>query len=260
MSSHPYAALLVHMYGFSRKQLQIIAELLTEEDISLLKTAIKSLASKRQGERLPVIIERSYGIGCKKTTLATIGAEFDTPISAARVGVLRNNAEYLLCRIHALRPLIEKITSASIEGRWVSQTLGLPSSTPLASLNTEASVPATDSVGYFLLDCLPTCSSVDPCPTCRARRLLRSHGLEERLAALAREWQSGPSTDWRSISITTIGFSVRTRNCLINNDTLTLGQLCALSERQLYCIPNFGRKSMNEIKDVLASLGKKLSA
>lgn len=49
-------------------------------------------------------------------------------------------------------------------------------------------------------------------------------------------------------------FSVRTSNCLRNNNILTLGDLVALTERDLLYFPNFGRKSLNEVKEFLKPL------
>jgi len=55
-------------------------------------------------------------------------------------------------------------------------------------------------------------------------------------------------------------FSVRTYNCLKKANVLTLGELVQLSEADLMNIRNFGRKSLNEIKDKLASLNLALKA
>ena len=55
-------------------------------------------------------------------------------------------------------------------------------------------------------------------------------------------------------------FSVRTYNCLKKANVLTLGELVQLSEADLMNIRNFGRKSLNEIKDKLGSLNLALKA
>src|SRR5207237_6113476 len=52
-----------------------------------------------------------------------------------------------------------------------------------------------------------------------------------------------------------LDLSVRSANCLKNANIPTLGALCQRTEREMLSTKNFGRKSLDEIKDVLASLG-----
>lgn len=49
--------------------------------------------------------------------------------------------------------------------------------------------------------------------------------------------------------------SVRSMNCLRNENIVYIGDLVAKSEGELLRTPNFGRKSLNEIKEVLVHLG-----
>ncbi len=55
-----------------------------------------------------------------------------------------------------------------------------------------------------------------------------------------------------------LDFSVRTYNCLKKANILTIGELVQISEQDLMNIRNFGRKSLNEVKDKLAQLGLSL--
>ncbi len=52
-----------------------------------------------------------------------------------------------------------------------------------------------------------------------------------------------------------LDLSVRSANCLKNANIRTLGDLVQRSEREMLSTKNFGRKSLDEIKDVLQSLG-----
>lgn len=52
--------------------------------------------------------------------------------------------------------------------------------------------------------------------------------------------------------------SVRSSNCLGNDDILYIGELVQKTEEEMLRTPNFGRKSLNEIKGVLAELGLRL--
>jgi DNA-directed RNA polymerase subunit alpha len=49
--------------------------------------------------------------------------------------------------------------------------------------------------------------------------------------------------------------SVRSANCLKNDNIVYIGDLVQKSESEMLKTPNFGRKSLNEIKDVLVNMG-----
>jgi len=49
--------------------------------------------------------------------------------------------------------------------------------------------------------------------------------------------------------------SVRSANCLKNDNIVYIGDLVQQTESEMLRTPNFGRKSLNEIKEVLAQLG-----
>ena len=49
--------------------------------------------------------------------------------------------------------------------------------------------------------------------------------------------------------------SVRSANCLKNDNIVYIGDLIQKSEAEMLRTPNFGRKSLNEIKEVLSSMG-----
>jgi DNA-directed RNA polymerase subunit alpha len=52
--------------------------------------------------------------------------------------------------------------------------------------------------------------------------------------------------------------SVRSANCLKNDNIIYIGDLVQKTEAERLRTPNFGRKSLNEIKEVLASMGLRL--
>ncbi|MBN8827104.1 MAG: DNA-directed RNA polymerase subunit alpha [Sphingobacteriia bacterium] len=52
--------------------------------------------------------------------------------------------------------------------------------------------------------------------------------------------------------------SVRSQNCLRNDNITYIGDLVVKTESEMLKTPNFGRKSLNEIKEVLSSMGLKL--
>jgi DNA-directed RNA polymerase subunit alpha len=75
-----------------------------------------------------------------------------------------------------------------------------------------------------------------------------------------RDEVSAPEVDPRMAEmlakpIEELDLSVRSANCLKNANIRTLGDLVQRTEREMLSTKNFGRKSLDEIKDVLASLG-----
>ncbi|HEX8617580.1 MAG TPA: DNA-directed RNA polymerase subunit alpha [Thermoanaerobaculia bacterium] len=75
-----------------------------------------------------------------------------------------------------------------------------------------------------------------------------------------REEAAAPEVDPRMAEmlakpIEELDLSVRSANCLKNANIRTLGDLVQRTEREMLSTKNFGRKSLDEIKDVLQSLG-----
>ena len=56
-------------------------------------------------------------------------------------------------------------------------------------------------------------------------------------------------------SVEELELSVRSANCLKNADIRLIGDLVQRSEAEMLKTQNFGRKSLNEIKDILADMG-----
>jgi len=58
-----------------------------------------------------------------------------------------------------------------------------------------------------------------------------------------------------NMSVNEIELSVRAANCLNNANITSVGQLAMKSESEMLKYRNFGKKSLNEIKDKLTALG-----
>ena len=59
-------------------------------------------------------------------------------------------------------------------------------------------------------------------------------------------------------TVDSLELSVRAANCLENANIKFIGELVTKSENEMLKTKNFGRKSLNEIKDILAEMGLSL--
>jgi DNA-directed RNA polymerase subunit alpha len=59
-------------------------------------------------------------------------------------------------------------------------------------------------------------------------------------------------------SVDELELSVRSYNCLKNANIRTIGELVTRSETEMLKTKNFGRKSLNEIKEILTGMGLSL--
>ena len=59
-------------------------------------------------------------------------------------------------------------------------------------------------------------------------------------------------------SVEELELSVRSYNCLKNANIQTIGELVQKTEAEMLRTKNFGRKSLNEIKEILAKIGLSL--
>jgi DNA-directed RNA polymerase subunit alpha len=59
-------------------------------------------------------------------------------------------------------------------------------------------------------------------------------------------------------SVDELELTVRSSNCLKNANIRTIGELVVKTEAEMLKTKNFGRKSLNEIKEILAEMGLSL--
>jgi DNA-directed RNA polymerase subunit alpha len=98
-----------------------------------------------------------------------------------------------------------------------------------------------------------------------AAKLLKDHmaifiNFEEELEAEGAGGDSKPEIRNENLnrSVEELELSVRSYNCLKNANIQTIGELVQKTEAEMLKTKNFGRKSLNEIKEILASMGLSL--
>jgi DNA-directed RNA polymerase subunit alpha len=98
-----------------------------------------------------------------------------------------------------------------------------------------------------------------------AAKLLKDHmnifiSFEEELEAVTSTDDRKPEIRNENLnrSVEELELSVRSYNCLKNANIQTIGELVQKTEAEMLKTKNFGRKSLNEIKEILASMGLSL--
>ncbi len=76
-----------------------------------------------------------------------------------------------------------------------------------------------------------------------------------RCAELPQEIANDPRLEHLDRSVEELELSVRSYNCLKNANIQTIRELVQKSENEMLKTKNFGRKSLNEIKDILTEDG-----
>lgn len=78
------------------------------------------------------------------------------------------------------------------------------------------------------------------------------------IAAIETESDTNQLNRYLLKKVDELELSVRSANCLKNDNIIYIGDLVRKTEAEMLRTPNFGRKSLNEIKEVLSSMGLRL--
>ena len=105
----------------------------------------------------------------------------------------------------------------------------------------------------MLIDHMEGCTPFNPCTSCQAVAFLKSKLSDDDLRQLTAILYA-PDAKLNE-SIERLNLSVRTYHALINDNIRTVGEVLSRSERDLLRIPNFGRRSLNEVREVLTQRG-----
>jgi DNA-directed RNA polymerase subunit alpha len=96
-------------------------------------------------------------------------------------------------------------------------------------------------------------------------KLLKDHmtifiNFEEEMETGVEGLHDGPAVRNENLnrSVEELELSVRSYNCLKNANIATIGELIQKTEAEMLKTKNFGRKSLNEIKEILAQMGLSL--
>ncbi|MER3353514.1 MAG: DNA-directed RNA polymerase subunit alpha [Hoeflea sp. D1-CHI-28] len=234
------------------------------EDVTDIILNIKEIAIRMEGDEAKRMVVRKQGPGivtagdiqtvgdieilnpehvlCTLDDGAEIRMEFTVNNGKGYVAADRNRAEDApigLIPVDSLYSPVKKC-SYKMENTREGQVLDYDKLT--LTLETDGSVSGEDAVAYaarILQDQLGVFVNFDE---------PQKEVHEETVAELA----FNPSLLKK---VDELELSVRSANCLKNDNIVYIGDLIQKTEAEMLRTPNFGRKSLNEIKEVLASMG-----
>jgi DNA-directed RNA polymerase subunit alpha len=252
------------------------------EDVTDIVLNIKQIALKMQGE------------GPKRLQLSATGPADVTAGDIAVTGDIEvMNPDLLICHLDQGATLNMELT-ADVGKGYVASASNRPADAPIGLIPIDALYSPVRQVSYKVentrvgqeLDydkltlSIETDGTVTPEDALAyAARILQDQlqmfvHFDEALAAsaqligLAAPSPAGASTSSEGDSnqinryllkkVDELELSVRSANCLKNDNIIYIGDLVQKTEAEMLRTPNFGRKSLNEIKEVLSSMGLRL--
>jgi DNA-directed RNA polymerase subunit alpha len=234
------------------------------EDVTDIVLNIKEIALKMQGDGPKRMVVRKQGPGvvtagdiqtvgdievlnpdlvlCTLDEGAEIRMEFTVDTGKGYVTADRNRPEDApigLIPVDSLYSPVKKV-SYRVENTREGQVLDYDKLT--MSVETDGSIRADDAVAY-------------------AARILQDQlsifvNFEEPAKIVAEvQGETLPFNPALLKKVDELELSVRSANCLKNDNIVYIGDLIQKTEAEMLKTPNFGRKSLNEIKEVLAQMG-----
>ncbi len=191
---------------------------------------------------------------------ATLNMELTADVGKGYVPSASNrpaDAPIGLIPIDALYSPVRQV-SYKVENTRVGQELDYDKLT--LTIETDGTVTPDDALAYaarILQDQLQLFVHFD-------EALAQSSQLIGLAAPSSQGGSSSDSSDSNQINryllkkVDELELSVRSANCLKNDNIIYIGDLVQKTEAEMLRTPNFGRKSLNEIKEVLSSMGLRL--
>jgi len=188
---------------------------------------------------------------------ATLNVELTAVIGKGYVPATANrpaDAPIGLIPVDALYSPVRQV-SYKVDPTRVGQDLDYDKLT--LTIETDGTVSPEDAVGYagrILQDQLALFVHFDD------STLPRAAATGTQVAAPQSEGQGDTAQINRYLlkKVDELELSVRSANCLKNDNIIYIGDLVQKTEAEMLRTPNFGRKSLNEIKEVLSSMGLRL--
>jgi DNA-directed RNA polymerase subunit alpha len=237
------------------------------EDVTDIVLNIKALAIRMQGEGPKRIMLKANGPG--EVTAGMIETVSDIEIL---------NPDLVLCTLDKGATINMEMTVSTGKG-YVPASLNRPEDAPIGLIPVDALYSPVRKVAYKVENSrvgqvtdydklsmdVETDGTVTPDDAVAlAARILQDQlqlfiNFEEPQQHVAVEQKDDfPFNRNLLRKVDELELSVRSANCLKNDNIIYIGDLVQKTEAEMLRTPNFGRKSLNEIKEVLSSMGLRL--
>jgi DNA-directed RNA polymerase subunit alpha len=234
------------------------------EDVTDIILNIKALAIRMQGEGPKRISLKATGPG--EVTAGMIETVSDIEIL---------NPDLVICTLDNGAKITMELTVETGKG-YVPANQNRPEDAPIGLIPVDALYSPVRKVAYKVENTrvgqvtdydklsmeLETDGTVTPDDAVAlAARILQDQlqlfiNFEEPQQASEEEKSEEPAFNKNLLrKVEELELSVRSANCLKNDNIIYIGDLVQKTEAEMLRTPNFGRKSLNEIKEVLAQMG-----
>ncbi len=234
------------------------------EDVTNMILNIKEIALRLHSDGTKRIVLKKDGPGPVKA--GDMEASSDVEIL---------NPEHVICHLDQGASIRMEFTADMGKG-YVSAERNRPEDAPIGLIPVDSLYSPVKKVSYRventregqILDYDKLTMSVETDGSVRAEDAvaLAARILQDQLAVFinfeepkkAVEERSHPELAFNAAllkKVDELELSVRSANCLKNDNIVYIGDLIQKTEAEMLRTPNFGRKSLNEIKEVLATMG-----
>ena len=249
------------------------------EDVTDIVLNVKQIALKMQGEGPKRLQLSATGPGevkagdiavsgdievmnpelviCHLDEGATLNMELTADVGKGYVAAVGNrpvDAPIGLIPVDALYSPVRQV-SYKVDPTRVGQDLDYDKLT--LTIETDGTVTPEDAVGYagrILQDQLALFVHFDDSAVTRSAPV----GVAAPAATGETPGDTAQINRYLLKKVDELELSVRSANCLKNDNIIYIGDLVGKTEAEMLRTPNFGRKSLNEIKEVLSSMGLRL--
>jgi len=234
------------------------------EDVTDIILNIKTMAVRMHGEGPKRITLRAEGPGEVKASMISTGHDIEVM-----------DPDLVLCTLDDGAKIAMEMTVETGKG-YVPGSANRPEDAPIGLIPVDAIYSPVRKVSYKventregqILDYDKLTMTVETNGTIKpedavayAARILQDQlqlfiNFEEPKEATKGVAKSEPEFNRNLLrKVDELELSVRSANCLKNDNIVYIGDLIQKTEAEMLRTPNFGRKSLNEIKEVLAQMG-----
>ena len=234
------------------------------EDVTNIVLNIKEIALKAHSEGPKRMVLQKTGPGVVRAGDIEVSSEIE---------VL--NPEHIICTLDEGASIHKEFTANTGKG-YVPADRNRPDDAPIGLIPVDALYSPVRKVSYkventregqildydkLIMDIHTDGSVIPEDAIALAARILQDQlsifvNFEEPHKEVVEEKQ--PELEFNAAllkKVDELELSVRSANCLKNDNIVYIGDLIQKSEAEMLRTPNFGRKSLNEIKEVLAGMG-----